>query len=339
MFNFKKDKISQMKQEELFQLIKSKLPGHISLSEHIAGVLGISSDSAYRRIRGETALTFEEAGILMTEINSSIQWPSISMTATTSFIFSDFTKTEKFLIGYLKNLLKELNLLKGKKDALVTYAAEDLPLFHHFYFEEHTAFKLYYWMRSVMGIPEFENGHFDLKIINPEIMTLCKDLLAAYRSIPSIELWSESQATSTLKQVRYYWESGYFKDKKDALLVCEQMIDTFEILKKQAEAANKLPDGKKELEDNGSFSLYQSEIEIGNNCILVTTENQSTTYLRHQTFNYLSTSDPAFCESTSRWIGNLIKKSILISGVSEKKRQQFFGKMKEDFHLLVKEIK
>jgi len=328
-----------MKQEELFQLIKSKLPEHISLSEHIASVLGISTDSAYRRIRGETALTFEEAGILMKESKSSILWPPSKNNGTTSFNFSPIDKTEKFLVGYLKNLLNDLTLLKGRKDALVTYAAEDLPLFHHFYFKEHTAFKVYYWLRSVMGIPELEKDFFDPQSISSEIMELCAKLLEAYRTLPSIELWSESHASSTLKQITYYWESGYFKDKKDAILVCEQMIETFEILKKQAEAGNKLPDGKKNLEDNGSFTLYQSEIEIGNNCILVKAENTSRIYLRHQTFNYLSTSDQPFCEGSSQWIDNLIKKSILISAVSEKKRQQFFGKMKEDFQLLIKEIK
>ncbi len=328
-----------MKQEELFQLIKNKLPEHISLSEHIAAVLGISSDSAYRRIRGETALTFEEAGILMKESNSSILWPSLENTGVIAFAFTPYNKTEKFLADYLKNLLKDLTLLKGRKDVLIKYAAEDLPLFHHFYFKEHTAFKLYSWLHSVMGVPEFGKEPFDPSSINPELIDLCFKLLEVYRSIPSIELWSESHSTSTLKRITYNWESGYFKDKKDVLLVCEQMIETFEILKKQAEAATKLPDGKKNLEDDGSFSLYQSEIEIGNNCILVTAENQSKIYLRHQTFNYLSTTDPSFCKSTSNWIDNLIKKSILISGVSEKKRQQFFGKMKDDFHGLMKEIR
>ena len=48
-------------QEFLFQRIKELLPPHASLVDSVANILHVSSDSAYRRIRGETPLVLDEA--------------------------------------------------------------------------------------------------------------------------------------------------------------------------------------------------------------------------------------------------------------------------------------
>ncbi|MCR6640366.1 MAG: hypothetical protein NVV82_15560 [Sporocytophaga sp.] len=222
-----------MKQEELIQLIKKHLPPHISLPEYIAEILQLSTDSAYRRIRGETALTFEEAGLLLEQAKINLQWPSEIQKGYTAFLFSPIQKSPEFLTGYLQKILQDLKFLHSKSDASVIYAAADLPLFQHFYFREHAAFKLYYWMRSVMGVSQSENELFDPANVDSGLLDLAEEVLDAYRRIPSTELWSD--ASSTVKQIWYYWESGYFKSKKDAVLICEQMIETIEILKRQAE--------------------------------------------------------------------------------------------------------
>ena len=55
-----------------FQVIKDHLPGHISLVDELADTLEVSNDSAYRRIRGETSLTFDEIAILSIKYGVSI---------------------------------------------------------------------------------------------------------------------------------------------------------------------------------------------------------------------------------------------------------------------------
>jgi len=47
-------------QELLFQVIKQRLPSNLSFVHDISDLLGISYDSAYRRIRGEKELSMEE---------------------------------------------------------------------------------------------------------------------------------------------------------------------------------------------------------------------------------------------------------------------------------------
>jgi hypothetical protein len=62
-------------------------------------------------------------------------------------------------------------------------------------------------------------------------------------------------------------------------------------------------------------------------------------YLTHNTLNKIVTVNREFCDATERWIQNLIKKSNLISGVSEKQRFQFFNRMKSQLGLLEKNIR
>ncbi len=47
-------------QQIFFQHVKSNMAVHLSLVDEVAELLNISNDSAYRRIRGEKPLSFEE---------------------------------------------------------------------------------------------------------------------------------------------------------------------------------------------------------------------------------------------------------------------------------------
>ncbi|MEE9462374.1 MAG: hypothetical protein V3V53_11120, partial [Bacteroidales bacterium] len=47
-------------QMQLFQNIRDQIPDHVSFVDEIAELLEISNDSAYRRIRGEKALSLFE---------------------------------------------------------------------------------------------------------------------------------------------------------------------------------------------------------------------------------------------------------------------------------------
>jgi hypothetical protein len=60
------------KQVAFFQHLKTQLPPHITMVDEIADVLGISNDSAYRRIRGEKPIDLEETYKLCTHFRVSM---------------------------------------------------------------------------------------------------------------------------------------------------------------------------------------------------------------------------------------------------------------------------
>src|SRR5450755_606756 len=73
-------------QQVFFQHIKSNLAAHLSLVDEIADLLSISNDSAYRRIRGEKPLSFDEIKILCAHYKISLD--QLFHLSNDSFLFS-----------------------------------------------------------------------------------------------------------------------------------------------------------------------------------------------------------------------------------------------------------
>jgi len=170
---------------------------------------------------------------------------------------------------------------------------------------------------------------FDSQLVNKEVLNLGRELYDIYAKIPSIEIWTEISPIGLYKQIEFYWDSGFFQSKEDALEICNQVEEEFAAIEKQAETGRKF-DSKGNLHDEeNSYLLYWSEIEIGNNCVLTDTEGIKTVYLSFNTFNKITTRNQFFCEEIDKWLKNLIKKSNLISGISEKQRHRFFNRINE----------
>jgi hypothetical protein len=106
----------------------------------------------------------------------------------------------------------------------------------------------------------------------------------------------------------------------------------------QAEAGGKMAINQQETAFPGNFKLYASEVQIGNNSLLVQTEKLKISLLSFNTFNSLLTFNLNYCLENERWIQNLIRKSVLISEVSEKHRFRFFRRMSAMVDALKKRI-
>lgn len=314
-------------QQLLLQKIKDILPGYKSMAEELAGLLDLSVDSAYRRIRGETKLTLDEAALLCTHFGIPPESLLAPIGGSVNFLYRTI-KTEADFQFYLRNILQSIGKIEGSKNGMLVYAGADIPVFHHFQYREHAAFKIFYWLNAVTQIEDFQFKKFSSTLIGEETLNIAKAAFDAYHRINTIEIWSEDSATSTVKQILYCWEAGLFERKEDALLVTEQLRDFLTNVQRQAEIQ----------EGNTSRILYHSEIQIGNNCVLVKTPEPSMVYLRHQTINTMVTTNASFCQETDVFMKQLIKRSVLISGSATKQRHQFFSTIQASVEKLLSEI-
>ena len=320
---------------QFFQQIKEMLPANISLVDEVADILQISNDSAYRRIRGETALTLDEVKILCDHFKISLESLFGNGNGdTVTFTYKTLDSKEISFEKYLQSMLDDVKMIEKSEQKEIIYAAKDIPVFHHFQFPELAAFKIFFWMKSVLNVPSLEKKLFDTGDIDAKFIDIGQQILKAYEKIPAIEIWTEETLTGTVKQLEYCWDSGFFKNKQDAILICEQLAEMMNHIKKQAELGVKFRHDKPPGRQEENYKLYYSDVTIGNNNILVSMGAAQVTYLTHNTLNYLITSNPGFCRETEQSLKSIIKKSTLISGVSEKQRQQFFRKALDDIHLL-----
>ena len=293
-----------------------------SFTDELASVLQMSTDSVYRRIRGETLLSINEIHDLCTHYNVSFDLFTHNA-QNIAFKYDPIVGGRGFdgFKTFLNSVLYDLKQIASPKDNQVIYAAIDVPIFHHFNYPELSAFKMFYWMKAVVNVPELEDKKFSVEHISTEFADLGKQIFETYCQIPSIEIWTDETINSLIKQIEFYWDTGNFASQEDALTVCEQALNEIETLSKQAEIGNK---NLKELNDSSNFVLYHSQIEIGNNCIYTKRGQVEIVYLSMHTFNKIATGNPAFIADTQVWLDNLIKKSNKISGESQIHRYKFF---------------
>ena len=326
-------------QQKLLGRVKSLLPENITIVDVLSDLLDISTDSIYRRLRNETSLSIEEVSTICDHFNISFdELNTIDNSSTVTFTFSPLATVDDYK-GYLRSIRDDMLQFSKAPNSTITWAAEDIPIFHHFRYPFLGTFKVYYWFHCIIHTEEHKDKKFNPSLIDEEIMELCKDIYNLYARIPSTEIWTDLTVASLFVQVDYVWQSGLFESKEDALHICELIGQQINKLQKEAELTYKLGFNDEQILDTDSFKLYHSDIEIGNNTILVNTGQNKILYLTHNTMNKIVTVNRQFCDSTEKWIDNLKKKSNLISGVSEKQRYQFFNRIKSQLANMEKRIR
>ena len=75
--------------------------------------------------------------------------------------------------------------------------------------------------------------------------------------------------------------------------------------------------------------MYFNEVVLLDNSMLIMLDNAKMAMVPHTAINYMMTRDLAYCENYSQYVLNLIRRSTLISEVSEKERSRFFKRMRD----------
>lgn len=325
-------------QKIFFQHIKSKLANHVSFVEDIADLLDISTDSSYRRIRGEKPITFDEIQKLCRHYQVSLDH-ILSINSNSTVFFGSWVDVENFdFEHYLSDMLNQLNFINKSETKIMYYEAKDIPPFHHFQFPELAAFKYFFWMKTILSYREYSKMQFEDNDIMGLLHEPGLELISTYNEVPSVEIWGVESVNATLRQIDYYKQAGVFKKRETIEHLFEQLQTLIEHIKDQAECGEKYliveePTGKKD-----NYQLYFNEIFLGHNSILVETDGNQAAYINYGVLNYITTFDPVFCNYTKKSFENTIKKSLLISSVSEKERNRFFNMLRENISIARKNI-
>jgi hypothetical protein len=334
-------KVVESAQTNLMQRIKSSLPGNISLVDELADLLNVSNDSAYRRMRGETQLSIEELALICKHFKISFDsFINSGDESCVNFTYHQLSSHVNTFKEYLQGIKDDLDQMMKfpENERQVIFAAEDIPVFQNFAHPHLTAFKIFYWNKSILNAKGFEDSKFETAHIDKELMQLALDIYERYSKVSSVEIWSDDTVNSTIKQIEFYWDSGAFKSKQDALKVCEEVNLMFLRISKQAELNVKLDLTNKPTSTENNYALYHSDVMIGNNCVLSTMGNMKGAYISYNTFNVMLTTNANFCNETELWLKNLIRKSNLISGVAEKQRYRYFKRIHEILNKLISKI-
>lgn len=314
-------------QQILFQQIKARIPENLSFVHEIAELLEISYDSAYRRIRGEKELSMEELYRLGQRFNISLD--ALLSIRSGNAVFRKFTlEPGKYSIKeWLQTIDQDIRRIHMARESEIIYAAKDPPIFHYFHFPEIAAFKFFFWEKTILDFPEHREKKFCLEDVNQEIVDIGNSILRSAIKIPTIEIWNEDTFRIMMRQIEHYWVSGYFGKKDDMVNLLDKIEKWVRHIGRQAELGFKFIAGQPEEGIENSFLMYENEVVLNDNSILVRINEHKGAYLTFNVISLLVTQDRDFCDNLEQYMRGLIRKSHLISVSGEKERNRFFNTM------------
>jgi hypothetical protein len=320
---------SKSVQQVFFDHIRSILPHHLSIVDEIARLLDISTDSAYRRMRGDKPLSFEEAQKLCVNFNVSLD--SIFHLATDNYVFSGkLVNPENFNFEqYLKKMLADIEMIRSFEKAEFYFVNKDVPLFHLFQIPELAAFKFFFFMKTILSYPGM-SARFSVDSIPESLKTIGKKIAETYCQVSSTEIWNVECINTTLLQIDYYRDSHGFEKKEDLLRIYDCMLEMINHVEKLATAGKKYPIFLNESWAGASYKLFNNEVFLGDNTILVDTGEFKLCFINHSVLNYMGTRNIQFCDHTLNSIRTVMQRSLMISSTGEKERFRFFNHMREN---------
>jgi hypothetical protein len=307
-------------QSEFLEQIRNRLSDKIAFVDKLAELLNVSRDSAYRRIRGDTVLSLDEAKKLCDHYAVSID-ALLSPSVTTSLFHHRALSTTYTLEQWLNSVGGNMEYISSCEKKEMAFIARDMPTFHHFRIPELSSFKMFFWLKTIIKDPNYTNQLFDTDKIPLKTQQAANKLWKLYSKVPSIEIWSDEAINETIKQIEFYHDCRFFASKHQGLMLCDKLIELISTIKEEARQ------GKKQ--SGEEFRLFKNEILIANNTILARMENKRIVYINYNTLNLLTTHQQSFCDKTEKYLNDLTRNSILISTSAEKERNKFFNKMKE----------
>lgn len=320
-------------QELIFDSIREQLPDHLSLVDEISDLLEISTDSAYRRMRGETFLTIQEVALLADHFGFSLDALIQPQSEIIPFNYQPIQEDGFTFRNYLERVLNIMELVSKYSEHSVVYLANDIPLFHLMHSPEIASFKLLFWEKTILNYSNLSDKKFALKEIDHNVNSISRKLRDLYCTIESTEVYSSESIDATLKQIEYYWVSGHFESHNDALILCDKLEELVKHIKLMAEHGYKFPFQKDqgvpdEVRDGSytsNYKLYFNEVVHTDNTVLIHAGDQYRTYLTNNGINSFHTTSRTFYDDTLNGVKILLRKASLISGTAEKERNRIFN--------------
>jgi hypothetical protein len=311
-------------QKQIFSQIKNRIAEHVSAVDEIAGLLNISSDSAYRRMRGEKTISLQELCILCAHYHISLD--QMMDIQTDAFQFQGkLINSDNFRFDeYLTNTLNTMAFVSSFKQKEFYTLCKDIHLFRHFQNRDLAAFKYYFWIKTIYRFKDIKSKKFSFDEYDDNLYNLGRKILSYYTQIDAVEIWNLEAINASIRQIEYYREGRMFESDEDVLRIYESLEKLLNHMEKQAILGYQFDDEDPEQKPRGSFQMYFNEVLILDNSTLAILDGQRISYMIHSVVNYMTTRDTRFSENHFNHVQNLLQKSTMISTQSEKERARFF---------------
>ena len=326
-------------QKTLIDNIKKQLTEDEKLIDVLIDELSVSSDAAYRRIRGEVPFTIYELEKLLDRFDIKLGNIGSFKKDKIVFNYKPLSRINFNFESYLSGLRDSLRGMKQLKNPRFTVSINETPVFQLFNFPHLTRFKFFFWAKSYLQINEYKNAKFKREKIDKKVLQIGIEAHNLYNSCPTTELYCPGTLRGILRQIEFYYEAGVFEDDNYALELLDNVLGLSNHIKHQAEVGHKFVYGN---EPNNSpdtkFEMYLNDTYLPDNTYYLEHDNGALTYFSHNIMNFIMTESPVYNDDTKMILDRLIDNSTLVSVSSTKERNKFFTAYEKSILILKKKI-
>ncbi len=306
---------------EFINLIKTKMPSESNAAEFIRGIIPMSKESAYRRLRGEIEFSLNEAIAVADKLDLSID--SITKKADSKNIYElqmfhirkDFLFEDYYTL--LENLTNLNNLLRQKTEYQITSVNNELPIRYFLKYNLISKLRQFKWIYQ-------RNNH-------------SKPVKMAEFTIPQRINYIERMLLKELEQSRITFIldkkiiETFMRDIKYFIQL--ELISQTEVKQLKEEIHSLLNDMEYDcvsgINNPIPCSFYVSNMYINSYYILWKNNDRQHVTIRPFGVNFFSIKSPEIIAEFENWTSMLIKASTSISFSAEKQRIDFFQQQRQ----------
>ncbi len=324
--------IMSIEKNKLFSIIKNKLPQKVLFTEEIADVLDISYDASYRRIKGKTSLTLEEAVVLAKHYKISLN--ELYNLQSDNSLFIDkksYDNTFESLIKFYKEYSCYTQSFTKNHDTTIIYSAKDIPLYHFKTNNLYWKFRIYVHLNFLYSDA---NNKTEFKNFKPSSLIIeeVNKFRSNFEKANITDIWEDTTINSSLYQIFYFFKIKLI-EKDEALLLCDEITLMIKGIEKAA-AQGFLNSNKEK-----KFNLYYSKLLNLNHTIFFKTEGRKSVLIPYSSLSHMKIENESICNEIDIHLKKQMQFAKKISGDSEEvDRRVFVTTMYEKIEQLKAEI-
>ena len=314
-------------QATIFEIVKYKINKTESLGDAVGEVLSLGQDAVYRRYRGETLLTIYELEKLCAHYSISMDAIFESRDSKVIFDFQPLDNFDYTLEGYLKTLATGFKQIKSHKDSKLMLSINNTHFLQLLNFPHLVRFKLYFWARTYLNVKEYQGKPLAHQKVTEAQITPGWEILRAYISIPSKELFDPEFFRGFTREILYYFNARLFEDPSYALFLLDHLLQCVEHIKQQAAIGKKFIVKTEPPASGNEYEVYLNDTLNGITSTYYKTGEHEGIYMAHNIMNTIHTTDKGYVADSLNVLDRQFANSSKISGVNEKERNNFFHKL------------
>lgn len=316
----------------VLERVLAKIPVNMKPVNYLMDMLDLGKESAYRRLRGDQAFSFEEIAVLSAELDFSLDeivQKNNKNTAIFNYVGGSGSEPEEGMLEFLQYYESYLNGIGNDRDSKITVTMNHLFYTTILGYDNLFKFTYYRWMHQMKEVPL--NYQYADIAIDSRILAVRNRILGKEHLLKNVSyIIDKNLFLNMIKEIQYFFRRGLIS------------VDELEMIKKDffAFMADMEKTLNRGIDSNGNISeIYLSVLNIDNNTVYATSNGKTESSFWLSYGHPIRTTNTEITTRHKYWIDSLKKYATVISRSNELVQADFFNQQREYISKIADDIR